>query len=195
MVSRAKLIYKKFAKTLQVFCNKMEKIQEKILSTIRPDLHYHDRLLLSRTWAQFIIHTSFHWKWYGHFTFKDFPHQEAGHKVWMKFIHILNRAAFRINYWKCKSEGVTWVRATEYQSRGALHYHALIGNIPDRVNRFDFMKLWESLAGFSRIYHYREYGGAEEYISKSSYAFKQGQIDLSDTLKYHIDESVIGRIR
>jgi hypothetical protein len=47
-----------------------------------------------------------------------------------------------------------------------------------------------SLAGFSRIFkHYKE-GGAEDYICKSAYAFKQGEIDMSETLKYHISEEL-----
>lgn len=144
---------------------------------------------LSQTWAEWIRSAQYHFLWYGHFTFKDYPHDEAAHKVWMKFIHILNRKCFGTNYWKHKTKGVTWVRATEFQTRGSLHYHALIGNVNKDINRFDFMKLWESLAGFSRIYIFEVGKGAEDYICKSSYAFKQGRIDMSETIQYHIADT------
>ncbi len=50
------------------------------------------------------------------------------------------------------------------------------------------MNNWFKLAGFSRIFKHYQEGGAEDYICKSAYAFKQGEIDMSDNLKYHIAE-------
>jgi hypothetical protein len=122
------------------------------------------------------------WKWFGTFTFKDDIHPEAAHKIWMKFIHQLNREIFGCGYWKRKSKGVIWARGSEYQIRGVLHYHALLGLIPDRVRRMNYVDYWEELAGFARIYAYERGKGAEGYISKSAYVFKRGEIDFSDTL-------------
>jgi hypothetical protein len=100
----------------------------------------------------------------------------------MKFTHQLNREIFGCRYTKRKGEGVIWSRGSEFQNRGALHYHALLGLIPDRVRRLDYLDYWHNLAGFARIYPYEPGKGAEQYISKSAYAFKKGEIDFSDTL-------------
>ena len=122
------------------------------------------------------------WNWFGTFTFKKITHPEAANKVWMKFTHQLNREIFGCRYTKRKGEGVIWSRGSEFQNRGALHYHALLGLIPDRVRRLDYLDYWHNLAGFARIYPYEPGKGAEQYISKSAYAFKKGEIDFSDTL-------------
>ncbi len=146
---------------------------------------------IPQAWAQFLDHDCFHWNWYGHFTFRDYPHIETACKAWDKFIHILNRECFGVRYWKDKSKGVTWARGTEDQKRGAVHFHAIIGNIPDRVRRMDYVDRWFEVAGIARIYAYEKGRGAEFYMSKSTYAWKRGEIDLSETLKYHLNEAVL----
>jgi hypothetical protein len=149
------------------------------------------RKILGQYWAKFISNTSFHWKWYGHFTFRDFPHPESANKIWMKWVHILNRKCHGNRYWNRKGSGITWVRSTEYQGRGSLHYHAIMGNLKNDIDRFEFMRIWEHFAGFARIYVYDRDGGAEDYLSKSSYVFKQGEIDISDTVESHLPEITI----
>ena len=167
-----------------------------------PDPAVESKYSLPQAWAIFLDNTSFHWNWYGHFTFRGddpalkkghggFPHPEAAGKTWMLFIHKLNRESFGVRYTKHKEKGVIWARGTEYQKRGAIHYHALIGNIPDSVRRMDYVDLWHSLSGIGRIYAYEKDRGAEFYMSKSSYAWKRGEIDLSGTMKYHIPELVL----
>lgn len=121
------------------------------------------------------------WSWFATFTFRGDIHPEAANKIYMKYIHQINREVFGCRYYKRK-EGIIWTRGSESQKRGALHYHALLGLIPDRVRRLSYMDYWNEIAGFARIYPYERGKGAEQYISKSAYAFKKGEIDFSDTL-------------
>lgn len=127
------------------------------------------------------------WTWYGHFTFRGYPHPESADKVWRKYVGDLNRQIFGKNFWKRKDEGVTWARGLEYQKRGSLHYHAIIGCVPDEVNtdlfRLAYKETWNELAGFARVYPYERNKGAEFYMSKSAYAWKRGEIDLGGPLK------------
>ena len=156
-------------------------------SAYADESNYH----LPQVWAQFLDNPSYHWSWYGHFTFRDYPHPETAGKAWDKFIHCLNREAYGSRYWKDKSKGVTWARGTEDQKRGAVHFHALIGNLPERVRRMDYVDMWYDMAGIGRIYAYEAGRGAEFYMSKSTYAWKKGEIDLSETMKYHGAQPVL----
>lgn len=136
-------------------------------------------------WKDFVMSLDEHWNWYAHMTFKGYPTEEGANKVFMKWSHLLNRECYGVRYWKRKgTDGVIWARGTEYQSRGSLHYHALIGRIPEGVDRFEYMEKWYELAGISRIYKYIPKKGAEDYITKSAYAFKRGEIDLGGPLLY-----------
>ena len=89
-------------------------------------------------------------------------------------------------YWKDKNKGVIWARGTEDQKRGAIHFHALIGDVPDFMNLVKYRNLWYAKGGICQILPYRKENGAEYYMSKSTYAWKRGEIDLSDTLKKEV---------
>lgn len=71
-----------------------------------------------------------------------------------------------------------WARGTEFQRRGTIHFHALIGRVPRDIDRFKYMQIWFMLGGIARIFKYEEGKGAEFYMSKSTYAWKRGEIDL-----------------
>jgi len=152
---------------------------------------------LPTVWASFLNKIEWRWCWYGHFTFRDVSglpgglkhhvHPETAVKVWDKWIHGLNRESYGVKYWKDKSKGVVWARGSEFQIRGAIHFHALIGLIPDRVRRMDYLDEWFTMAGIARIYEYEPGKGAEFYMSKSSYAWKHGEIDLGGPLAYQLD--------
>ena len=144
---------------------------------------------LPKAWVDFV--SQWPWSWYCHFTFKDNPytdqmiHPESAVKIHDRFIHILNREIFGVRYWNRPNDGVTWIRATEYQYRGAIHFHDLIGRVPDWINRLIYMDLHDKMAGYARIHPYKGKGfGAEEYLCKSAYAFKKGDIDVGGPLKY-----------
>lgn len=136
---------------------------------------------LPQAWAEYLSQFN-PWSWYGHFTFRDYPHPESANKAWNLFTHKLNRKIFGVKYWKHPERGVTWARGTELQGRGAIHFHAILGRIPKDVRRLAWMDEWYELGGISRIFPYEENRGAEYYMSKSTYAWKRGEVDLGGPL-------------
>jgi hypothetical protein len=149
---------------------------------------------LQKYWVEFV--KQWPWSWFCHFTYKDNPftdemiHPEAAVKIHDKLIHILNREIFGVRYWKRPNDGVIWIRAREYQYRGAIHFHDLIGRVPEWINRLKYMDLHDKMGGYARIHPYKGKGcGAEEYLCKSAYAFKKGDIDVGGPLKYVQDGS------
>ena len=132
-------------------------------------------------WSQFV--SKYPWNWWVTLTFRESKHPEASAKLYDTFIHTLNKEIFGNRYYKRKNDGVIWCRATEYQNRGAIHYHALIGRVPGTVRRLDYMDYWDELAGHARIVAYEKGVGAEGYLAKSCYAFKHGEIDLGGALE------------
>jgi hypothetical protein len=85
------------------------------------------------SWAQFL--DRWPWDWFTTHTFRDDIHPEAANKVWNRWVHQLNRHVFGIRYTHRPNDGVTWARGLEYQRRGVIHFHALIGRIPNTVRR------------------------------------------------------------
>ena len=144
-------------------------------------------LEISQQFAGYLDNPAFDWSLYGHFSFRGYPHIESACKTWDMFIHELNRKIFGWYYWKNKSKGVSWARGTEYQQRGAVHFHAIIGGVPAEVSRFGLMEHWYDKAGISRIFAYERGRGAEFYMSKSTYAWKKGEIDLGGPLKDRLE--------
>jgi hypothetical protein len=70
-------------------------------------------------------------------------------------------------------------RSTEIGGKGGLlHFHGLIGRIPDRVQRLEWKENWNDVAGFARIFKYDPSLGGASYLSKSAYAWKRGEIDF-----------------
>lgn len=147
---------------------------------------------LAQEWALWIESLKVGWSWYCHLTFRGDPHPESADKVFMKWCHVLNREIFGVRYWNRKeTDGVVWLRGSENQDRQVIHYHVLIGRVPDTVRRFQYMDLWNELAGFARIYPYYRYSGAEFYICK--YLAKGTQIDIGGpvgTLKQPVFEGI-----
>lgn len=136
---------------------------------------------LPQVWAEYL--NKFNpWSWYGHFTFKDYPHPERAVKAWDLWIHKLNREIFGCKYYKHPEKGVTWARGTETQGRGSIHFHAILGRIPEDVRRLSWVDKWYEMEGISRIYAYQADAGAEYYMSKSTYAWKRGEVDLGGPL-------------
>lgn len=135
---------------------------------------------LPNQWSQFL--SQYSWNWWTTLTFRESVHPEAAGKVFDLWVHQLNKEIFGNRYYKKKNLGVIWARGTEIQNRGAIHYHLLMGNIPDRVRRMDYVDLWFNMAGIGRIFDYIPSHGAESYMSKSTYAWKRGEIDLGGPL-------------
>lgn len=113
--------------------------------------------------------------WFVTLTFrKGYVHPEVAHKAWKLFVHWLNRTQFGNRYYK-RTEGVRWARALEYQRRGVIHFHALVGDVAN-VGRLTMMDKWWDAYGIARIYPYDPQLGAAHYLAK--YIAKDGEIDL-----------------
>jgi hypothetical protein len=140
---------------------------------------------LKREWAGFLNYMGNRlggWEWYGTFTFREAIHPESADKAYRIWYGLLNRAALGEHNtewsWRLFS-----IRALEWQKRGVLHYHALIGGGVSDLHRVQWCKYWEQIDatrhGMARIYKFDSNGGAEQYCSK--YVTKGGNIDLTMT--------------
>lgn len=100
------------------------------------------------------------WQWYITLTFRaaDVSLRAAdGH--WQSWLNSLILT--------CKARGLErpfYFRVTEFQVRGAVHYHALIGGVGN-IRRNLFKHLWE-INGFAKIEKYEAGKGANYYVGK-----------------------------
>lgn len=141
---------------------------------------------IGRDYADMLLRPEWGWDWYGHLTFKDEIHPEAADKIFMKWVHNINRHIFGSRYWnRLDRDGVLWARGLETQKRGVIHYHFLMSRVPGEVKRLVMMDAWNSMAGFARIYPFEAGKGAEYYICK--YAAKGGEIDFGGPLSLVVD--------
>jgi len=149
---------------------------------------------LPQLWADFL--STFQWDWFITVTPDDNPHPEALDKLRDTFIHHLNQQIYGRSYWKDKNKGVFWAFGMERQRRGTPHIHGLIGGIPDFMSpNIEYNWLRDHGAQFSKIESYRPNAGAEYYMSKSTYAWKRGEVDLSATMKLEQDGTrVCGKV-
>lgn len=146
---------------------------------------------LVEQWSQFV--SKYPWDWWVTLTFRESKHPEAAAKLYDTFIHTLNKEIFGNRYYKKKIDGVPikgviWCRGTEKQKNGNIHYHVLIGRVPNKVRRFDYIDYWNHIAGFANIFKYEPGCGGEKYLAKSCYLFKHGEIDLGGPLSHYSQE-------
>lgn len=143
-----------------------------ILPSILPDPRLRD------AWAELLCRWP--WDWFATLTFRGDPHPEQADKVFRVWVSKLNRRLYGVR-WSKYGKGLRWIRATELQRRGVIHYHALLGG--DRLaqeRRLDWMDEWDRLAGHARIEVPESAGAVVSYCSK--YVVKGGEIDMSSTL-------------
>lgn len=119
------------------------------------------------------------WEWFTTHTFKaEFVSPKQADKAWTAWLNTLCLA--------CRVRGNPrpfYFRVAEYQDRGTLHYHSLIGGVGD-IRRLDFKDFWE-LHGFARVEAYDKNKGANFYVGK--YLTKEdGDIRFSHNLKHHL---------
>lgn len=133
---------------------------------------------LAEAWTTFLEQWS--WSWFATLTFREETHPEAADKRFRVWISKLNRATHGIR-WSKHGRGCYWARALEYQRRGVIHFHALIGGerIADE-QRIHWANEWNELAGFARIEVPRGAHGVVSYAAK--YTSKGGEIDLGGRL-------------
>ncbi|MBA7701318.1 hypothetical protein ES703_110053 [subsurface metagenome] len=86
----------------------------------------------------------------------------------------------------CKARGEPrpfYFRVSEFQKRGTVHYHVLIGGLGE-IRRLLFKDLWEPF-GFARILKYEPGKGANYYCGK--YLSKTDcEMRFSHNLKHHL---------
>lgn len=129
------------------------------------------------------------WDWYTTHTWKqNFVSPKQADKAWYSWFNGLRVSA--------KAKDLTpslygeqapyYFRVAEYQDRGTLHYHALIGGVGD-IRRLLFKDMWE-LNGFARVEAYESGRGANFYIGK--YLSKEdGDIRFSHNLTQHLTKA------
>jgi hypothetical protein len=129
---------------------------------------------IQKAWIAFLKRYS--WAWFATLTFHKEVHPEQANKRFKRWIRHLNENLYGKRF-REKHLGVLWSKAIEYQKRGTLHFHALMGpELLKDVNHFEYMNLWYNKGnGFARIYPY-DPEKAEWYVSK--YVVKGGEIDI-----------------
>lgn len=134
---------------------------------------------LRDAWIRFLDRWS--WCWFVTLTFRgDYVHPETAYKRFRVFISQINRMLYGIRWYK-HGQGVRWCLALEWQKRGVLHYHALIGGVGvEDLRRLSWMDRWHELAGFARIEPIRSSEAVRRYVSK--YVVKGGELDLGGPL-------------
>jgi hypothetical protein len=137
---------------------------------------------LQQGWYEFIKRFD-PYTWFNTLTFAQEIHPEQANKRFKRFIGYLNTELYGKRY-KKHQKGVTWFKAIEYQKRGVLHFHCLIGS-PElyKLYRKKYEWAWRSnctfseglVNGYAQINKYDVKRGAVSYCSK--YVGKGGEID------------------
>lgn len=107
-------------------------------------------------------------------------HPERADKIFRKALDEINKAIWGKRYKKQYRKGVIVARAVEKGNRGGLlHYHAVMGRVPDYINCEFIENIWkESGGGFCRIEKVKSAREVVQYMAKGSYLFKHGEIDI-----------------
>jgi hypothetical protein len=152
-------------------------------------IHLVESSELREAWAEFI--GRFMWEWFCTFTFEEELHPEQADKRYRKYVRNLNLTIFGKRYLRHKVSGIPWVRSTEWQQRGVIHFHALMGGGVSKLRRLTWMDYWDKRFpsdgegstqlyiggnGFCRIRPYNPHLGARFYLAKC--LAKGGEIDL-----------------
>ena len=107
------------------------------------------------------------WDWYTTHTFRaEYVSPKEADRHWYSWFNSLRVAAVAKGLTpSCYGDTAPfYFRVAEYQDRGTLHYHALIGNVGD-IRRLLFKDFWE-LHGFARVEKYEPSRGANFYVGK-----------------------------
>ena len=109
------------------------------------------------------------WGWYVTQTFRaDYVSPKEADRHYYAWLNTLRTVAEPFYF-----------RVTEYQDRGTLHFHSLIGGVGD-TRRLLFKDFWE-LHGYARVEKYDPVRGAASYVAK--YLTKsEGDIRFSHNL-------------
>jgi hypothetical protein len=127
------------------------------------------------------------WHWFATFTFKDETHPEAADKVFRHWVKGLDESnGYRQRSKSTYARRCIWARGLEWQKRGVIHFHAVVGNLPlsthTRMSCEAWAYAWLMLGntGFAKIELIAHTEKSLGYVSK--YCAKGGEIDLSPNL-------------
>jgi hypothetical protein len=131
-------------------------------------------ITLEDAWADFLDRLG-PWEWYTTHTFREEIHPEQADRRYNRFIRNINQALFGKRFVE-QGKGIYHVKAIEYQRRGVIHFHTLMGGGVSKLRRLTWMDIWYEDNGQARIEPYDPNRGARGYLSK--YVSKGGQIDI-----------------
>jgi hypothetical protein len=138
-----------------------------------------------------------HWDLVGHLTFPFEVTERRAGDLWHKFVHLINRQQYGNRYYKhrkqaSKRAGVSWARATELQTRGAIHYHFLIDGIKRDMSITipKAQQAWRKLTGGNEhsitVLPYNPALGGVEYMCKHIDTFNRPLELGGDTPTLHL---------
>ena len=140
---------------------------------------------LKSNWSEFL--TRYDWQLFATFTFKEETHPESAVKAFRHWACEMDKSnGYRHRSRTTYNRRCTWARGLEWQKRGVLHFHALIGNLPyertSQAQRLLLSAQWLGMGntGFAKVDAFDGRGEAGAYIAK--YCAKGGEIDLSPNL-------------
>jgi hypothetical protein len=106
----------------------------------------------------------FPWDVFGTMTFATAIHPEQADKRYRRWIEAMRRHPAR----RVVPGPIIWVRGTELQRRGVLHFHVLIAGVAP-IPAFAACRLWEHVGGgLARIYPYTSTLAGTFYLAKST---------------------------
>jgi len=99
--------------------------------------------------------------------------------LWRRLVQSLNRRLFGNSYTRIVGHSYfSYALAFEYQSRGAIHMHALVDNVTD----WEYINtLWRSMAGIAKIKPVHDKDKVAKYLCK--YVTKGGDVLLYRAVK------------
>jgi hypothetical protein len=144
------------------------------LTALQAWRHKTTRRFLANMSAEFVNDLA-SWKSFITLTFRDDRPVDVALSLWNKLVRALNSAAFGPKYQQfVKHSYFSYVLGMEYQTRGVIHFHALV----DRPIHYGLVHdLWNDWAGFShirQIHNDDEQRSSTFYICK--YVLKGGEI-------------------
>lgn len=133
---------------------------------------------LGKAWSEYVASFA-DWKSFWSLTFADrdrthdVTHDEAKF-LWRRLIQLLNTDLFGNHYTRIVGHCYfPYALAFEYQTRGTLHMHALVG----RPTNWELAnRLWRQMAGIIKIKPVEDVQGVSRYISK--YVTKGGDVEM-----------------
>jgi len=157
------------------------------LEPVRPDKQPYTLTPIQTAWVDFMSKFEAYYDLFVTLTFKQEIHPEEATKRYYRFVRKINEALFGRNYRK-QGKGVVWVKALEFQKRGCVHFHCLIGNEVWKLLRIKVTDLWENdkkyknsrngVNGKAWVERYDPERGAKGYMGKYITKARQGEIDI-----------------